>query len=302
MFTRCPSCRAAFSITQQQLEIAAGMVRCGMCEHVFDSKLFLFDQPLEDENTYQEQDLIEKQAIENVDIELHPDDHSAIDLEVLDRELHDQEPKNNNEITDLVDESHHTEQEAIEVEDEQLLDEPVQEDKQEIPKIIADQVSNLDQESSKINVTQWLGSLTVIALIAVLSLQVVAAMKVDLIPNEYKQHVCQWLKCTIKTPRAVNRIEVLNRSIFTHPTEPDALMVTLTIVNRAEFLQPYPIIQLRFLNVSGEVIAARRFSANHYLQQKWAPQSLMAVSSPLSIQLEVHDVGEEVVSYDFDFL
>ncbi|GEM_PF-1977387 len=299
MFTRCPSCRAAFSITQQQLEIAAGVVCCGMCEHVFDAKLFLFNQPLEQEYTYQEEALIENQGIEKIDVELEADNNSAIDLEVLDRELSASELASETTVTNIVDETIKPEQESQQLnqpEDEQPSSEQV------IPKIIADQVTSLEQEPSKINATQWLGTLSIIALIAVMSLQVVAAMKAELIPSEYKQQVCQWLKCTVKTPRAVNRIEVLNRSIFTHPTEPDALMVTLTIVNRAEFSQPYPIIQLRFLNISGNVIAARQFSANHYLHDKWVPQTLMTSSSPLSIQLEVHDVGEEVVSYDFDFL
>ncbi len=79
-------------------------------------------------------------------------------------------------------------------------------------------------------------------------------------------------------------------------------MVTVTIINRAEFPQPYPLIQLRFLNIAGDVIAARQFAANHYLKDKLASNQLMAPGLPLSIKLEVHDVGEEVVSYDFDFL
>ena len=79
-------------------------------------------------------------------------------------------------------------------------------------------------------------------------------------------------------------------------------MVTVTIINRAEFAQPYPLIQLRFLNIAGDIIAARQFGANHYLKDKWTPNQLMEPGMPLSIKLEVHDVGEEVVSYDFDFL
>jgi hypothetical protein len=79
-------------------------------------------------------------------------------------------------------------------------------------------------------------------------------------------------------------------------------MVTVTIINRAQFSQHYPIIQLRFLNVAGDIIAARQFGANHYLNTKWQAQYLMEPNTPVSIKLEVQDVGEEVVSYDFDFL
>ena len=306
MFTRCPSCRAAFSINQQQLEIAAGMVRCGMCEHVFDAKLFLFNQELEEELTQDDYNQQNSQNAKPVDVELSADNNSSIDLEVLDRELHGDAVAELTEVTNIVDEvpetnsfedthvSHDIDQPARD--DDDQSEEPV------IPKIIADQVSNLEKQPSKFHPLQWLGSLTILVLIALVSLQVVAAIKVDLIPNQYQQPVCEWLACTIETPRAVNKIEVLNRSIYTHPSESQALMVTLTIINRAEFSQPYPIIQLHFLNISGDVIAARQFSANHYLREKWVPQKLMNPATPLSIQLEVHDVGEEVVSYNFDFL
>jgi hypothetical protein len=139
-------------------------------------------------------------------------------------------------------------------------------------------------------------------LIAAFSLQIIAAFKIDLIPQQHHSKLCQWITCTIETPRALNKIEVLNRSIYTHPTEKQALMVTVTIINRADFPQPYPLIQLRFLNIVGEVIAARQFAAIHYLKDEWASKQLMESNIPLSIKLEVHDVGEEVVSYDFDFL
>jgi len=292
MFTRCPSCRAAFSITQQQLEIAAGMVRCGMCEHVFDAKLFLFNQSLEAEESHAEN----LQATKPVDIELDASGSSTIDLEVLDRELHGDEAAEVSEVTNIVDDKLEVDQESAELENDAQVADAV------IPKIIADQVSNLEKEPSKLKPIQWLGVVSVLALIAMLGLQVVAAFKLDLIAKHYQDQICEWIACTIETPRALNKIEVLNRSIYTHPSETQALMVTLTIINRAQFSQPYPIIQLRFLNTSGNVIAARQFSAAHYLREKWSPQSLMTSSSPLSIQLEVHDVGEEVVSYDFEFL
>ena len=35
-YTRCPSCRTVFRVTQQQLEMRDGQVRCGHCQTVFD--------------------------------------------------------------------------------------------------------------------------------------------------------------------------------------------------------------------------------------------------------------------------
>ncbi len=283
MFTRCPSCRAAFSITDQQLEIAAGIVRCGMCEHVFDARLYLFDQPHDD-------------MYDTIDVELGEETSSAIDLEFLDRELHGTHPHvpepvritlpSGSDVADKIDQP----------------DEAEATKESFVPKIIADDVFNLDSETVAINPFKWLASITALLLLATLALQIVAASKLEFIPQPYHAKLCRWITCTIETPRALNKIEVLNRSIYTHPNEKQALMVTVTIINRAEFSQPYPLIQLRFLNIAGDIIAARQFAANHYLKNKWTPKQLMESDIPLSIQLEVYDVGEEVVSYDFDFL
>lgn len=38
MQTSCPHCQAKFLITQESLNIADGMVRCGQCDHVFDAE------------------------------------------------------------------------------------------------------------------------------------------------------------------------------------------------------------------------------------------------------------------------
>ena len=296
MFTRCPSCRAAFSITNQQLEIAAGMVRCGMCEHVFDARLYLFNQSNEDSA--------------DIDVQLEQEESTNIDLEFLDKQLHGTEeqeltpdqvleeeeeegPENSSSSEDSSDDSLEDSNDKPETHD---LNAPIP------PKIIADQVSNLENESSHFPLGKLLAFIVVCILISAMTLQIISVTKLSLIPTEYQAKICPWITCVTPIPRALNKIEVLNRSIYTHQTEKNALMVTVTIVNRAQFSQSYPITQLRFLNVAGDVIAARQFGPNHYLNTTWQPENLMEPNIPVSIKMEVEDVGEEVVSYDFEFL
>lgn len=288
MFTRCPSCRAAFSITDQQLEIAAGMVRCGMCEHVFDARLYLFNDSEPDQEQH------------NVDVPLTQEESTNIDLEFLDKQLHGQEEPDLRP-DQVLDEA--PKQEALAPNEEAEKDtESVDLSEAIPPKIIADEVSKLENESISFNPLRWLSMLTIFVLLAAISLQLVTVTNINLVPPQYRVEICKWLTCVDPIPRALNKIDVLNRSIYTHQSEDKALMVTVTIINRADFAQSYPIIQLRFLNVSGEVIAARQFGPNHYLNTTWRPENLMEPKIPVSIKLEVEDVGEEVVSYDFDFL
>ena len=105
MFTRCPNCDAAFSITGQQLVIAAGMVRCGLCEHVFDARPHLFQEPssppesntvikqfseeVEEHPTKEEQTLTEDEQ----EINLSHDDLDLIIEPVEDEIILEQPPK-----------------------------------------------------------------------------------------------------------------------------------------------------------------------------------------------------------------
>ena len=277
MFTRCPNCRAAFSITDQQLAIASGMVRCGVCEHVFDARLYLFKQAQE--------------KVEEVDVTLDTDTETKLDAEI-----------------DALSEAEIIEEQRTakflssdEIENEIITQEPVAENAPEIPKIIADQVSSLEHDRVKLSPLTLLGFIFIGALLATLLLQTVAIYQQDLIPTSLRDKLCGWITCVHKIPRALNQIEILNRSIYTHPQEKNALMVTVTIINRAEFAQPYPVVQLRFLDVAGEVMAARKFNPRDYLKESWNRQSIMQPARPTSIQLEVIDFGEDVIGYEFDF-
>ncbi len=271
MFTRCSSCRAAFSITDQQLAIASGMVRCGVCEHVFDARLYLFKQAQERKN-------------EEVEAKLDAVIDAELDVDIIEY----QQPVSTQES----DNGHES----------QIIEQRTAEEPPDVPKIIADQLSNLERDSNSSHPIHLLGFLLIGLLLTAISIQVIAVYQVDLLPPSLHTKVCSWITCVHKVPRALDKFEILNRSIYTHPQEKNALMVTVTIINRADFAQPYPIVQLRFLDVAGDVMAARQFNPSDYLNVPWRPQTLMQPARPISILLEVVDFGEDVVGYEFDFL
>ena len=287
MFTRCPNCNAAFSITGQQLVIAAGMVRCGICEHVFDARPHLFQEPSAPPEINQ---AVEKPINE------------AEDTPAEQEKTTDEQPpesKLSHDDLDLI-------KEPVEevVAEEIVLEQPHNaEDKnsEAIPNIIAEEVSSLEDQP-KSSKSQLIGVIFIWLLLALLVLQVAAVYKPAIFPAGLKQALCSWLTCVERLARAPEHIEILNRSVHTHPHEDNALLATLTIINRAEFAQAYPIIQLRFLDIAGNVIAARLFDANHYLGGQWREDIKLPPNTPISIKFEVQDTGQQVVSYDFEFL
>ena len=297
MFTHCPNCRAAFSITDQQLNIAVGiahcnLVRCGICEHVFDARLYLFNEssPGKREQNQPPPDVPSTS----------PPATRINDLESLDKQLHEQTTDDIKTDADLAKTSPPAVRAYPRGADANIQGMDL--NKAVPPGTIADQVAELERQTGRFRALRWLGALMITALIIVIGAQITAVTNVSLIPAPQRAQICQWLTCVKPVARDLDKIDVLNRSIYSHQTKQNALMVTITMINRAQFPQAYPVIQLRFLNIKGEVIAARQFGPNHYLHTVWKPENLMTPNVPVSIKLELEDTGEEVMSYDFDFL
>lgn len=118
----------------------------------------------------------------------------------------------------------------------------------------------------------------------------------------YVLRACEQLPCELQKKVDLAQIELLSRDVRSHPTIRDALLITATFINHAEFEQPYPKVGLQLSNLTGEVIAQRYFEPDEYLQNDIQRNSLMGVDVPVTMIMEVLDPGEETVSYRFEFL
>ncbi|RDH81723.1 MAG: hypothetical protein DIZ80_16015 [endosymbiont of Galathealinum brachiosum] len=114
--------------------------------------------------------------------------------------------------------------------------------------------------------------------------------------------LCQQTGCTLPPPKDRKLIILTSKNIFSHPNVENALMVSASIVNQADFAQDFPVIELRFENVRGKTIAGRRFNAVEYLGIPKEQISKMQPDISININLEIKDPGSDMVSYEFAFL
>lgn len=114
--------------------------------------------------------------------------------------------------------------------------------------------------------------------------------------------MCQQTPCTLPPPKNRKLISLSSKNIYSHPNVDNALMISASIINQANFAQDFPIIELRFENVRGETIAGRRFKAVEYLGIPENQISKMQPDVPINISLEIMDPGKDMVSYEFAFL
>lgn len=114
--------------------------------------------------------------------------------------------------------------------------------------------------------------------------------------------LCRYTGCQLPDPRDPSRIKLSSKNIYTHPNTDNALMVSATIVNEAEYQQDFPLLELRFENIRGEAIAARRFRPEEYLDIPQQQLEKIQPGEPVSLNIEIIDPGKDVMTYEFNFL
>jgi len=113
---------------------------------------------------------------------------------------------------------------------------------------------------------------------------------------------CSVAHCDLPLRVDLSHIDIIGHNVRKHPAMRDVLLISLAFENRAEFIQPYPLLEVSFTDQSGNPVAMRRFRPAEYLDTSVEPEDGMATASPVQVGLEVIDPGDTVVSFQFAFL
>jgi predicted Zn finger-like uncharacterized protein len=266
MYTFCPACSTVFAIKAEHLLAAAGRVRCGECGNVFRA----FDYVYEDLAT-----------VESAVAEYHAQ-HTVRDAE--------QRQPDSGDAAEAVGEDDGN----YDIDDASLSDIPM-------PPEFYDSGSgwfDLGRNIAK-------GAL-ITALLLLLGVQWVYFNRASLAgQNDWRpglERFCSVLRCELPLRVDLSRIELLNRDVRKHPQVAGALLINATLVNSADFTQPYPILEVTFSNSSGTPVAARRFNPVEYLGEQLDIKSGMPSNVAMQVVLEIEDPGEDAVSFQFEFL
>jgi len=115
------------------------------------------------------------------------------------------------------------------------------------------------------------------------------------------QQLCPTLGCTVPSRVDIAHIKSSNLVVRSHPEFAGALVVDAIIYNRATFSQPFPLLELRFADLNGSLIASRRFKPAEYLSGELAGVSEMPSQTPIHISLDILDPGNKAVNYSLSF-
>jgi len=270
MQTRCPECNTLFKLTDHDLKQADGQVQCGHCFHVFTAEPETDVETLADDNFK----LVEEVDTSDIDLNTFTD---AID------DIPDEEP----------------------LSDDKPEQAPLFEQNPMIDDLVPPEIRHQQEKASKPYQAVFWSFLIILLSLSVLTQLVYfnrdqIASKPGLRP--YMLSFCQLAQCGISELRDLKRLELSSKNVYSHPNVDNALMITAVIVNQAAFAQQFPVLQISFTNLVGDIVMARQFNPGEYLNTEEENLNEMQPGLPIQITLEVLDPGSSATAYEFNFI
>ncbi len=113
---------------------------------------------------------------------------------------------------------------------------------------------------------------------------------------------CEQLHCPLPKNPIPDSITLAARDVRPHPSVRDALIIGATLVNEAEFSQPFPVIEITLADVNERRIGMRRFQPNEYVSDRRTLQRGIPPTGTALFSVEVEDPGKRAVAFEFRFL
>ncbi len=269
MYTHCPHCDTYFRITSAQLKSANGDVRCGRCFGTFNALKNLADEPPSTtDNTPTEKPQStagNEAATENL---------ATSAEEVTETET---EPRQDNK------------NDIKHAHSQQLLEE------------LQGHASAGQAGGNRLG---W--ALLSLPLAALLVLQYAYFNLNQLSQNaQYRPalaSLCSVADCKVPLLKRPQQIKLVQRDIRAHDKKKNVLVVKGMILNEADAIQTFPIMQLSMQDITGHTMTGRRFLPKEYLANSPNIDSGIGTKQSHQIQLELIDPGQEAVGFEFEFL
>lgn len=115
--------------------------------------------------------------------------------------------------------------------------------------------------------------------------------------RQYYQVACQAINCQLPSIQDVKQMATQHLVVRSHAKYDQALVVDSIIINRSDFQQPFPNLELIFTGLNEQVIASRKFRPDQYLAGELTGNKHMPSKTPIHISLNIQDPGPEAVNY-----
>jgi len=116
----------------------------------------------------------------------------------------------------------------------------------------------------------------------------------------WMEKFCHVANCEISLPFEMKKLELIGQDIRSHPKVRKALLVTVTLMNRAKYPQAYPGLEIKFRDMNSQMVAMRRFLPADYLGPKTNIEAGIPANTPIEVELQLIDPGSSAINFEFD--
>ncbi|RMD80566.1 MAG: DUF3426 domain-containing protein [Gammaproteobacteria bacterium] len=275
MFTRCPHCATVYPISAGQLRAAGGRVRCGRCGRVFQALDELADEP----------GALWARPPRPASRSVPPSSPSPGPAAGAPKTAG---PEMGGKKMGGRETGPPAEERAVAL----LLEPP------------AEGAGRPREEAG------WGWVLLNAALALLLLAQVAYAERGELAQRPawrpWLEMLCAAAGCSLPPRRDLQRLVLEERRVEADPRRPGVLVVEALLANEAGFAQPYPLLELRFTDLQGRLVAGRRFRPREYLPPRLRPgeatRAFLGPGQAVRLRLRLRDPGPQAVNYSFALL
>jgi len=300
IITRCPNCHSRFRVTEGQLRLADGQVRCGACLRVFSAPEHAINPPCEAPNTPSETPDREPAISGEEPSDIPP-------VSVSEPASVPQEPALSAALTaTAADETTATTENRVP--DPQPAAPEPKSLQSPLPRLRTDRplvaeplhLDSTDDERNPVATAFIL--LGILLSLALLLFQLLWFERARLARYPQLQGfytlLCHQVSCDLDSHAALDLIHNRSLLIQPHPQYADAIKVSVVLENTAPFAQPWPGLWLRFTDLQGRDVAQRVFQPDEYLDTRSLSTERMPPGQPMQIGLELAAPAPRGVNYE----
>lgn len=306
MYTHCPHCDTCFRVTTEQLKAARGSVRCGRCFGTFNALENLVDEPPPTEARAPAPAATAKPAPRSRPAPAVPVKTAATPEPITAAPLPAPPPAAPRTAAEEAPTPPAEAAPAIAAEPSptpQPAPQPAHEAQLERSQQLVEEIQSGPHKPARNLFWLWssLALVLTLLLIAQYAWFNLATLAQQPQWRPALEAMCSIAKCEVPLMKAPYMITLVERDIRNPIDNPDLLLVTARIINKAPHPQAYPLMELSLHDITGHVIASRRFTPDEYLSKEINQKQGMASQQVVDIRLELADPGKDAVGFEFEF-
>ena len=110
--------------------------------------------------------------------------------------------------------------------------------------------------------------------------------------------LCASLPCRKLPPIDMRHMDLVETRVAPHPRYDKALRIKATLVNRADTVQPYPLLEVSLIDSQGQLVARRAYQPREFLSKPEAIQKGLPPQVAVSVQLDITSPGVQASGYE----